>query len=261
MLLGICYSLAVQVVLMWQAELPTEIPRQNPFTTTADVEQGKRLFSSNCAVCHGPQGEGGRGANLARPKLLRATDDRSLFLVIRQGVPGTEMPPAWLVLNEHEMWQVTAYVRSLGRIAPEPVSGNAQQGGKIFKTSGCAGCHQVGGDGGRMGPPLTDVGARRGTAFLRAKLLEPASELPEDFLQVELVGRDGKRISGIRLNEDNYSIQVRDLSDRLLSFWKDELASVEKQRGRSPMPSYRGKLSDRELDDVVAYLVSLRTDQ
>ena len=112
-----------------------------------------------------------------------------------------------------------------------------------------------------MGPPLTDVGARRGAAFLRAKLLEPASELPEDFLQVELVGRDGKRVSGIRLNEDNYSIQVRDLSGRLLSFWKDELASVEKQRGRSPMPSYRGKLSDAALDDVVAYLVSLRADQ
>jgi hypothetical protein len=63
------------------------------------------------------------------------------------------------------------------------------------------------------------------------------------------------------LNEDPYSIQVRDLSDRLLSFWKDELVSIEKQPGRSPMPAFRGRISERALDDVVAYLVSLRGDR
>ena len=111
-----------------------------------------------------------------------------------------------------------------------------------------------------MGPPLTDIGSRRGAAYLRAKVLEPASSLPEEFLQVKIVTRDGRRITGIRLNEDNYSIQVRDLSDQLLSFWKDELTSIERQPGRSPMPSYRERLSDRELDDLVAYLVSLQSD-
>ena len=111
-----------------------------------------------------------------------------------------------------------------------------------------------------MGPPLTDIGSRRGAAYLRAKVLEPASSLPEEFLQVQIVTRDGRRITGIRLNEDNYSIQVRDLSDQLLSFWKEELTSIERQPGRSPMPSYRERLSDRELDDLVAYLVSLQSD-
>jgi len=85
--------------------------------------------------------------------------------------------------------------------------------------------------------------------------------LPEEFLQVQIVTRDARRISGIRLNEDNYSIQVRDLSDQLLSFWKDELTSLQRQPGRSPMPSYRERLSDRELDDLVAYLASLQGDR
>lgn len=94
--LNFCCWLAVAALCMWQAELPTEVPKQNPYTSAADVQRGKRLFAANCAVCHGPVGAGGRGANLARPKLQRAADDRGLFFVIRQGVPGTEMPrPGW----------------------------------------------------------------------------------------------------------------------------------------------------------------------
>jgi len=258
--LSLCGLLAAHMLLMWQAELPTEVPKQNPYTSATEVQHGKRLFAANCAVCHAPDGTGGRGANLARPRLQRAPDDHALFLVIRQGVPGTEMPPGWWVLNEHEIWQVAAYVRSLGRVAQESVAGNARAGGDLFRTLGCPGCHQTGAVGGRMGPPLTDIGSRRGAAYLRAKVLEPASSLPEEFLQVKIVTRDGRRITGIRLNEDNYSIQVRDLSDQLLSFWKDELTSIERQPGRSPMPSYRERLSDRELDDLVAYLVSLQSD-
>jgi cytochrome c oxidase cbb3-type subunit 3 len=246
---------------MWQQELPTEVPGQNPYASAADVQRGKRLFAANCAVCHGPEGAGGRGANLAQPALRRAADDRGLFLVIRQGVPGTEMPPAWWVLNEHEIWQVAAYVRSLGRVTLESVPGDTRTGGNLFRTQGCVACHQVGAEGGRLGPPLTDIGTRRGAAYLRAKVIEPAASLPEEFLQVQIVTRDGKRLSGIRLNEDNYSIQVRDLTDQLHSFWKDDLTSLERQPGRSPMPSYRDRLADRQLDDVVAYLVSLRGDR
>jgi putative heme-binding domain-containing protein len=253
--------LAARVLCLWQAQLPYDTPKENPYTSVDDVQRGKRLFAANCAVCHGPGGAGGRGANLAQPKLQRAPDDHALFMVIRQGVPGTEMPPAWLVLNEHEIWQITAYVRSLGRVVQEKVPGDARNGANVFRTAGCLGCHQLGVEGGRLGPPLADIGDRRGAAYLRAKVLEPGSSVPEEFLQVEIATRDGKRITGIRLNEDNYSIQVRDLPGQLLSFWKDELNLLERQPGRSPMPVYRGRLSDREVDDLVAYLVSLRGDR
>lgn len=250
--------LTLSMLYLWQTDLPTEVPKQNPYTTASDVQRGKHLFAANCAVCHGPDGAGGRGANLSQPKLQRAPDDQALFFVIRQGVPGTEMPPAWWVLDEHEIWQVAAYVRSLGRIANEPVAGDAQAGGALFRAQGCIKCHQVGADGGRMGPALSDIGSRRGVPYLRAVVLEPASSLPEDFLQVLIVTRDGRRVTGIRLNEDPYSIQIRDVSDRLLSFWKEELASIERQAGKTPMPAFRSRLSDRELNDLVAYLASLR---
>ena len=67
--LSFCSLLAVQLLRMWQAELPTEVPNRNPYTSLADEQRGRRLFAVNCAVCHGPEGAGGRGANLARPRL------------------------------------------------------------------------------------------------------------------------------------------------------------------------------------------------
>lgn len=251
------------VLSLWlfQAEPTFETPKQNPYASAADVERGRRLFGTNCAVCHGPAGAGGRGANLAQHNLSRAPDDQALFLVIRQGIPGTEMPPGWWILNDHEMWQVAAYVRSLGRLAPENVAGDAQAGSQLFRAKGCIGCHMVALDGGRVGPSLTGIGSRRGAAYFRAVVLDPASSLPEEFLQVQAVTADGKRITGIRLNEDTWSIQLLDLSGHLLSFWKEDLTAIERQPGHTPMPSYRGRLSDRELDDLVAYLVSLRGDR
>lgn len=234
-----------------------DIPKNNPYTGPGDLERGARLFAANCAPCHGPKGNGGRGANLARPKLPRATEDKDLFLVISEGIPNTEMPGSWS-MNDHETWQVAAFVRTLGRVAPEQVPGDPAAGAAVFRAKGCTNCHTVGIEGGRMGPPLTEVGERRSAAYLRGLLLDPVSSLPEDFAMADLTTSAGRGITGIVLNEDTYSIQVRDLADNLHSFWKQDLATLEKHTDRTPMPGFRSKLSDRELDDLVAYLVSLR---
>jgi putative heme-binding domain-containing protein len=244
------------------AQSADEIPKENPYQSESDVDRGKRLFLGHCAPCHGPEGNGGKGANLARPALPRAADDPSLFKVIRNGIPGTEMPGAW-EMNPHETWQVAAFVRTLGRAAvDEPVSGDRFRGEQLFRGKGnCMTCHTVGREGGRTGPVLSDVGYRRSAGYLRKTLLDPQSTLPEGFLYVELATKAGKRISGVRINEDTYSIQVRDLSDQMHSFWKTELAQLRKLPNRTPMPSYKDTLAGAELEDLIAYLTSLRGAQ
>jgi putative heme-binding domain-containing protein len=122
-------------------------------------------------------------------------------------------------------------------------------------------CHTAEVPGGLAGPELTDVGARRSASYLRRSLLEPEADLPEDFLQVRVVTREGRSLTGVRLNEDTFTIQIRDYSDQLHSFLKEELSEIDKQRGKSPMPSYKETLPETELTDLVAYLVSLRGDQ
>jgi putative heme-binding domain-containing protein len=183
-----------------------------------------------------------------------------MFQVIARGIPYSEMPGHWFTARE--IWQVVAFVRTLGHLAPQKISGDPASGGKVYAgKGGCARCHMIGGRGGAIGPDLSDIGVRRSVTYLREALLKPESAVPEGFLQVELATRDGGRITGVRLNEDAFSIQIRDLSGHFRSFWKSELAELNKQRGKSPMPSYQGLLTAAELDDVIAYLDSLRGAQ
>jgi len=241
------------------AQDPAEATRK-PVTTPEDLAAGERIYRIQCAYCHGTQGEGGRGATLARPRLLHAPDDQAMFQAIARGIPDSEMPGHWFTARE--IWQVVAFVRTLGRLAPQKISGDPASGEKLYAgKGGCARCHTVGGRGGAIGPDLSDIGARRSVNYLREALLKPESAVPADFLQVEVAARGGVRITGVRLNEDAFSIQIRDLSGRFRSFWKSELAELNKQRGKSPMPSYQGFLTAAELDDVIAYLDSQRGAQ
>lgn len=245
-------------LLLFQQPLLLDLPSvtANPHTTDADIAQGKKLYGGRCAGCHGPMGEGGKGANLAVPKLARTADDISLYRVIRYGLPETEMPQS--LMAPREVWQVAAFVRGLGRVQSGPLRGDPARGRTLARTKGgCLGCHAVGTEGGRMGPSLSGVGSRRGPAHIRAKLVNAAGDVPETFRWVELESRDGKKVTGVRLNEDTWSIQVLDGSDRLLSFWKKDLASLKVER-RTPMPSYGGKLTSQEIDDIVTYLAGLR---
>jgi len=237
------------------------IPRKNPHTTPADVQNGERLFLAQCAGCHGPKGEGGRGAVLAQPKLPHAPDDESLFRVIRDGIKGTEMPAGYAVTTR-ETWQLAAYVRTLGRAPREIVPGDARRGEELYRTKGnCVQCHMIRGQGGILGPELTDIGARRSAAHLRAAVLDPAASIPEGFLQVRVVTKDGRGITGVRLNEDIFTIQIRDLNGNLHSFVKSNLAELQRDYGKTPMPGFRGTLLAAETDDLIAYLVSLRGNQ
>lgn len=150
-------------------------------------------------------------------------------------------------------------MRTLGRVEEQVLPGNPMNGEQLYRGKGaCSSCHMVGGQGGRLGPVLDEIGARRSPAYLRRSILEPTADIPENFLLVRLSTIDGEFIEGVRLNEDSFSIQMRDLTDRLHSFWKLELSALHKDRGRSGMPSYRGKLTSDELEDLVAYLSSLR---
>ena len=237
------------------------IPKENPHTTPADLKNGQQLFMGQCARCHGPKGEGGRGAVLAQPKLRHAPDDQALFLVIRDGIRGTEMPAGYAV-DTLENWQLAAYVRSLGRMAPETVPGDAKRGQELYRSKGrCSQCHIIGGQGGSLGPELTEIASRRSAAHLRAAVLSPESTLPEGFLEVRLTTKDGHGFTGVRLNEDTFTIQIIDLSGGLHSFLKSDLKELQRDIGKSPMPSFREVLSASEVDDLVAYLYTLRGNQ
>lgn len=245
------------LTLIVQAQILVDVPtiRENPHGTPTDIELGKKLYGGRCAGCHGPMGDGGKGTNLATPVLSRCPDDLALWKVIRFGLPETEMPSH--NLTNKEIWQIAGFVRTLGRIDKEPVTGDASRGRAMaIGKGGCLACHIVEGRGGESGPALNEIGTRRSPSYLLRKLTDPDRD-SAGFYQVHLVTGDGQTVQGIRMNEDSFSVQLRDEGNRLHSFWKADLKNLRVEQ-KTLMPGYTGRLSPGELNDVVAYLVSLR---
>jgi cytochrome c oxidase cbb3-type subunit III len=227
--------------------------------TPAGIANGKGLFEAQCAPCHGIDGRGGKGANLAVARLRHAADNQELVAVIREGITGTGMLRAWQ-LDEQELLQVAAYVRSLANVAGS-VSGDPVRGRAVYEARRCSACHIVNGAGSSLGPELTEVGARRGAQYLRKKLLDPGDETADGFLLIRAVTQDGREFRGLRVNEDTFTIQIKDGSNHYYSFRKANLGKLEKQFGKSLMPSFGAILSASELDDLVAYLSGMRGDR
>ena len=78
-----------------------------------------------------------------------------------------------------------------------------------------------------------------------------------DYLMVRVVDGDGNEVLGMRMNEDTYTIQLKDRLGNLHSFYKPALRELERQFDRSLMRSYRDRFTDEEVDDLVSYLMTL----
>ncbi len=247
--------------------LPALAWAQSPLDelTAADLAEGEKIFKVHCARCHGIAGQGGEGSNLVRSKLKYATDDQALIDLLDEGIPGTGMPAIW-TLDEQQTTQVAGYVRTLGQLEAEEMPGNPGRGKDIYqKSGGCPACHIIAGHGIGIGPKLTHVGDQRGLDYLRQSLTDPAATQSqtmgyEDYLTVRVKSLQAE-VEGLRVNEDAFTIQVRDMSGTIHSFRKDELTEFEKIFAHSLMPEYSAALSDEDMDDLISYMMSLRSEQ
>jgi putative heme-binding domain-containing protein len=249
---------------------------KNPFAGDEKVAKlGEYQFRINCAFCHGLSARGGgRGPDLTKSQKKHGNSDGDLFRTISQGVPGTAMPAGvnggiGVGMTEEEIWQVITYIRSVQVKAPAVPLGDAGHGKELFYGSArCATCHMVEGKGGRLGPDLTAAGSMRSAESLVESVRKPsrqlaqglkeaAKEFPQEYETVILTTADGKKITGVTLNEDSFSLQMMDADEKIHLFEKDKLQSYEKSR-ESLMPPYDPKmLSDKDLNDLVAFLSSV----
>lgn len=221
-----------------------------------EVENGFNLYNANCITCHGANGDGVSGVNLRSGQFRRAANDNDLRGIIQSGVPGTAMPPGRF--NTAELAGLVAYIRSMHEYDTRPVTGDAGRGQSLFEgKAGCTGCHRVHGKGSLVAPDLSDIGAIRTPEALERSLIDPTASLLPVHRSVRAVTRDGKLISGRRLNEDTYTVQLIDTEQRLVSLTKADLREYTVLK-TSSMPSYKDKLSAAELEDLVAYLRSLK---
>lgn len=267
-----CFGL----LLFASAACSLRAQNKNPFAGDPKAAKvGESQFRANCAFCHGLGARGGgRGPDLTRAQKRHGNSDADLFRTVNEGIPGTAMPPNGATqqgvgMTEEEIWQVISYIRSVEVKAPAQPPGNAGRGKELFNgTAGCAQCHMIRGKGGRLGPDLTATGSARSIDYIvdsvrnpNRRLAQGLSEAMKEFSQeyetVNVVTADGTKLTGVVMNEDSFTLQMMDTREQIHLFEKEKLRSFEKSR-ESLMPGYDQKtLSDKELQDIVAYLLEV----
>jgi putative heme-binding domain-containing protein len=223
--------------------------------SSEQIQAGYRLYVSQCQLCHGFNGDLIARVNLARQQFPRAVTDEDIRKAIATGNPAG-MPP--FAFKPEELDALVAFVRSgLDQGGTSFRLGNADRGKTIYDNSGCAACHRLAGIGPRTAPALDDIGFVRRPGQILRSLTEPNKGTMPINRAVTIVTRDGRKIQGRRFNEDTFSVQLIDAQENLLSIEKTNIRQYDISMA-SQMPSYRGRLKDDELADLLAYLVSLR---
>jgi len=222
-----------------------------------DIERGARVFYSTCVVCHGPNGDSIPQVNLRSNHFNRAATDEELIRVITGGIAGTGMPAN--NLEAPDQTAIVAFIRNMdARLSDAATAGDPARGKLIFEgKGGCLKCHRVNGVGGHTAPDLSEIGLARTAQQLIQKLHAPASMILPANRSVRAVTRDGTVITGRRLNEDTWSVQLIDSNENLVGLKKADLKSYT-VLDTTPMPAYQGILSDAEIGDVVGYMLSLK---
>ena len=223
----------------------------SPAVALDQTSDGAKLFRAQCAGCHGIDGSGtGAGPSLNTGNFRRGKTDEAIVATVSKGVPGTTMPA--FSYDANQMWKLVTYVRSLGLVRESAdVLGDGKAGEAIFRASG-AGCHTTA--GAYTAPDLHQVALRLTAAQIRESIISPDAAVPPHYWSVSARTTGGQSLNGIRLNEDTSSIQLRTRDGKLTSVLKKDLASFDIVR-TSPMPSFKGKLTDAQLGDVIAYLI------
>jgi len=216
---------------------------------------GSALFRERCADCHGADAKGGRGPDLTRLWTSEGADDRAQR-TIRSGVAGSIMPPS--SAPDEELRAIVDYLRSISVARAEAITGNPLAGEAIFAVS-CSQCHRINGRGGYLGPDLSRIAGTQSNQVLTRAIRDASATFAAGYEPVTIVTRDGQQIHGTRKAEDAFSIQIMDTRGRLQGYSKAALRDVTRDR-TSLMPDFGpDRLSDAQLNDLLAFLAKFRS--
>ena len=200
-------------------------------TRPVTSEEGEQLFIENCAICHGPEGDAVPRVNLARGKFRHGSSDEELSQTIKNGIPGTAMPPG--NFHEHQITALIAYLRSMSASAIRiPSLWAMPRGAKRSwraKVNASIATGLTARD--RISVPISAISAvTRRAAQLQRSILDPDAEMLPQNRFFRVVTRDGTTITGRLLNLDTFTVQMMDSNQQLRSFVKSELEGVRFRR-------------------------------
>ena len=252
--------LAAAVLVTAPATPRAQETTENPFTTTLDIRMGQRLYQQQCTRCPGQTGDGGElGPALTNGFSSASTDaGSSASSGGHSQHPDDRHQPQ---RHDQSVWMVVSYLNSLNSTPAVDLPGDAAAGRMVFEGKGnCASCHMVNGAGGRRGPDLSRVGDRRDPDELVSDLRSPDEDLAPRWWTLRVTREDGSVVEGLRMSEDTFTMRVMDENEDLWSFSKGGVRSYDRVTS-SIMPSVNALLTEDEVEDLIAYLYSLRREE
>lgn len=245
----------------------------NPFQGNPQaVQQGKAIYDQHCTACHGANGGAGERAPAivisAATTLRGERSIAQIVEIVRNGIPGSQMPAWGNRLSNDDLLKIGAYVHALrGTAIDNPLPGDPARGADMFWGKGqCGTCHMISGRGGILGPDLTNIASTRKAAAISDALTKADHRVygdggvhlraipTMDYEPVRVVTKDGRTIEGVMRNQDAWSVQFIGMDSKLYLLDRADLTEVTIKSG-SIMPSdYDKKLAPDELRDLLAFL-------
>lgn len=139
-------------------------------------------------------------------------------------------------------------------------SGNATKGAEIFRrdTAGCIRCHQVRGEGGEVGPGLSEIGTKLPKEALYEALLEPSAGISFGYEAWQVQLKSGDEAYGIKASDTPEMVAIKDPGGIVTRYPRKDIASMQQMK-TSIMPSgLQEALTTAELVDLIEYLASLK---
>ena len=231
----------------------------NPLEGNAEaIIAGMGAYRVRCADCHGMDARGIRGPDITQVWARGRTNAR-LFSTIRSGIAATEMPafPAPRT-SDLDIWRILAYLKTISASAPSAAAPGSAGAGRSLFAGNCLGCHKVGESGGSLGPDLSRIGASRARAAMARQIRGSVGDFRTGYAPVTLTTPSGEEIRGVKKNEDLFSVQIMDNRERIQGYLREDMKAVTDEK-QSAMPAFGpDRLTDAQLDDLLAYLESLQ---
>ncbi|MEX0290673.1 MAG: HEAT repeat domain-containing protein [Flavobacteriaceae bacterium] len=200
-----------------------------------------------------------KSENVLKDLITRAERDQlepGVILDLIEAVEATESAPLQAQLESLKKGghTVEGYTETL-------YGGSWWPGATVFKnnpTAQCVRCHALDGTGGKVGPPMDNIGNILSREQLLESLIEPGARLAPGYGSVHLTLKDGQEVTGLLLEETQDEIILRTSNAEPLEVAIDRISKRENLP--SAMPAMGRLISKRELRDLIEFLASLKEE-
>ena len=145
-------------------------------------------------------------------------------------------------------------------ILEEPLANRDFVTGKnMFAATLCSSCHTMRGEGGNIGPDLTQVGTRFTAKDILEHTIDPSKEVSDQYAATIFSMKDGSSILGRLINEDDgkYFVSQNPFSPQTLrEISKSDVTSTKHSTVSLMLPGLINRLNDEEIKDIIAYMVA-----